>query len=46
MLLVVPVSYKDFFLEGNNGKQVLKHLPEVQGMAAFPKHQVCRAESV
>lgn len=37
MLLMVPVSDKDFFQEGNNGKQMQKHLPEGQAMAAFPK---------
>lgn len=46
MLLMVPVSDKDFFQEGNNGKQMQKHLPEGQAMAAFPKCQVCRVESI
>lgn len=47
MLLMVPVSDKDFFFqEGNNGKQMQKHLAEGQAMAAFPKCQVCRTESI
>lgn len=47
MLLMVPVSDKDFFFQDkNNGKQMQKHLPEGQGMAAFPKRQMCRVESI
>lgn len=46
MLLMVPVSDKDFFQEGNNGKQMQKRLPEGWGMAALPKCQACRLESI
>lgn len=47
VLLMVPVSDKDFFFQdGNNGKQMQKHLPEGQAIAALPKCQVCRIESI